>query len=737
MTETENAPADRTTASIEIPGLKILRILGQGSFSLVYEARQQTLQRNVAVKVLTADVFDRHSASRFQQECLLLSSMQSEHIVSVFGAGTLEDGRPYLILELIRGLSLSALLKEQTTLDQEECVSLMSQVLKGLGSAHRKNVIHRDLKPSNIMLTKDSEGAWLAKLVDFGIARRITDSGSILETLTHTGEALGTPLYMSPEQCSGSEEVSFASDIYSLGCIMYEALCGEPPFTGETNYQVMYKQVHEKAKPLGRLVPKQNPIAGDLEQLVAKAMSKRKQDRFQDTESMRQELLQSNLGDRAVPSSSKSIKALVAVALIVAPLLLFLIPKATKIEPPLLKREKVSTMTPGVASATRICEQRSLSQNPQKRQQILEDSLKKFESRSPKEDVATAHQQLGRALSDQHRFAEALVELDRAARIYQSIGFGQETFKQGGVLRWIAHVNYHLGNVEKAKELHMLHITNLQSMQEKTDPVFSIRQQAEVEASLGRIFRAEGNPEEAIKHWTKAFEQIEEVRAGADNHEACQHLIQIACAQYILERTTEAEQLKKRIISLFHKKLDNEIASIDDLAQLLVFAGDYKEAENWQRKYTEWLAAEDHEGSTERQAFEKSRLAQIELRLGKIAEARALVTEALNQICLSRDPGNWLVFMVAGEVELACGDQTKALEYLKRSESTVKYKLSGLNDYYLYWLLARAYEKNHQNNMAFSYLEKSKKIWRSFAPRNADYRAMVADHTRLARTIGR
>lgn len=268
----------------EIPGFEFIRPLGRGASSIVFEAQQATLQRKVAIKVLNTDVFDEATSKRFQLESGLLSSMQNEHIVSVFSCGVLQDGRPYLVLELVQGMSLAEKLQKDGRLDQELCVEIFSQVLAGLAYAHEKGIIHRDLKPGNIMLAQDSAGGYRAKLVDFGIAVpvRETDSGQMVQNLTRSGTAAGTPLYMSPEQCTG-KELTAMSDIYSLGCVMYECLCGEPPFKGETQYDVMYKQVHQQPQPLLRRTVEVSP---DVWKLVVKAMHKNPTQRFSNAEEL-------------------------------------------------------------------------------------------------------------------------------------------------------------------------------------------------------------------------------------------------------------------------------------------------------------------------------------------------------------------------------------------------------------------------------------------------------------------
>lgn len=219
-----------------------------GGSGTVLQAKQRLVDRIVAIKCLSESViYDETSLKRFQREAQIASSLDHPNIAKVYSFGITSDKGPYLVMEYLEGKTLTDMLKESGRLSLEVFRHIFIQVCRALEYAHDKGIIHRDIKPGNIMLvSKDGTAEQLqVKLLDFGIAKRIDDQ-SKTAGLTQTGIAVGTPLYMSPEQCCGNN-YDRRSDIYSLGCVMYEALCGTPPFTGENPATVMLKQLNDAA----------------------------------------------------------------------------------------------------------------------------------------------------------------------------------------------------------------------------------------------------------------------------------------------------------------------------------------------------------------------------------------------------------------------------------------------------------------------------------------------------------
>jgi eukaryotic-like serine/threonine-protein kinase len=203
---------------------EILSLIGTGAMGAVYKAKHNTIGRIMAVKTLgAANREDERSVQRFQQEARAMSVLTHPHLIQIADFGTMEDGTPYLVMEYLEGISLQDYVRKNGPMPVELALPVFSQIADALEHAHSKGVIHRDLKPSNVMLTGEKHD--FAKVLDLGIAKGEDDLH-----LTATGEVFGSPLYMSPEQCMG-QPVDARSDVYSLGCLMYETLAARPPRT--------------------------------------------------------------------------------------------------------------------------------------------------------------------------------------------------------------------------------------------------------------------------------------------------------------------------------------------------------------------------------------------------------------------------------------------------------------------------------------------------------------------------
>ncbi|MGD9682255.1 MAG: protein kinase [Candidatus Obscuribacterales bacterium] len=217
--------------------------LGEGGLGVVYSVHDRTLDRTVAIKVLKTEVSEE-LAVRFQREAKAAARLQQANILQVLDFGV-AGNYLYLVMELVEGLSLADLIRERQFLEWKEAAPLFIQICDGMANAHYNGIYHRDLKPSNIMLVDDENGETLVKIVDFGLAKSAEGD----QTLTREGAGIGSPLYMSPEQAEG-KNVDERADIYSMGCLMYETLAGEPPFMGATAVETIMKQVSEAPVPL-------------------------------------------------------------------------------------------------------------------------------------------------------------------------------------------------------------------------------------------------------------------------------------------------------------------------------------------------------------------------------------------------------------------------------------------------------------------------------------------------------
>lgn len=267
---------------------EILSVLGAGGMSVIYKARHKYMERMCALKLLHPFLLsDSTMFQRFQYEAKAASNLSHPNIVAMHDFGITSDGKAYLVMDYLEGEDLSTVLERDVFLTEPQAREIFRQALAGLDHAHSKGVIHRDLKPSNLFLIPQTDGSVLVKLVDFGIAK-ITDSGSAAQNLTRTGEVFGSPLYMSPEQCSG-KSLDARSDIYSLGCLMYEALSGRRPLVGESALETMHMHIKEMPLTLSQAAPKLE-VSPQLENAVMKCLCKRADDRFSSVAELYQEI---------------------------------------------------------------------------------------------------------------------------------------------------------------------------------------------------------------------------------------------------------------------------------------------------------------------------------------------------------------------------------------------------------------------------------------------------------------
>lgn len=254
--------------------------IGQGHLGEVYQATRIGTENDFAIKFLSSKFANQDRAiQRFKREAKAASELNHPNIVQVYEFGTTEDGSCYIVMELIIGITLRRIIRRKGPISGKNAKQVFLQVADALAHAHDSGLVHRDLKPSNIIIVNNGEENQQVKIVDFGLARHIDAAKQAEEKVTLEGYVVGTPAYMSPEQCLG-QSIDPRSDIYSLGCVMFRALTGMAPVPGTTARETMENQIHQTLIPIDR-IPSHIEVSEDLKNIMRKALQKEPQDRYQ------------------------------------------------------------------------------------------------------------------------------------------------------------------------------------------------------------------------------------------------------------------------------------------------------------------------------------------------------------------------------------------------------------------------------------------------------------------------
>ena len=259
---------------------QVVAYLGRGGMSTVYKALDMSTGRTVALKILHAELLsDTTRVQRFTQEAKTYRNLRHDHIVKTYDFFMDDAERHCLVMEYHEGKNLSEVLSDTGRLSVRRAIKVFSEICSALDHAHAQGIVHRDLKPSNIALVETENDGDYVKVLDFGIAKLMPNDDNTQLGLTQTGEIVGSPLYMSPEQCM-AKPIDHRSDIYSLGCLMYEALTGEPPLMGGNVYETFHMQTHDRPRPLGDIRP-EFKNGTQFEFIILKAMAKNPRHRYQ------------------------------------------------------------------------------------------------------------------------------------------------------------------------------------------------------------------------------------------------------------------------------------------------------------------------------------------------------------------------------------------------------------------------------------------------------------------------
>lgn len=268
-----------SAAELGLPAyFNIEGLLGKGGMGSVYKVVNTQSNAVLALKLLDRGFSSKgrtELSESLQQELNIAKELNHANIVSIYDFGETSNGVPYLLMDCIQGQGLDRLLEDQVFLEYERVLDIFIQVCDAMAHAHARGVVHRDLKPSNILLAKEADGPEIAKVSDFGIARIMpADTQSLLEST----EVVGSPFYMSPEQCRG-DAIDHRTDIYSLGCMLLEALTGKPPFMAENPVQIVLKHLQEEPRIYASL--RRLEVPQQFEKIILHCLKKSPQDRYQ------------------------------------------------------------------------------------------------------------------------------------------------------------------------------------------------------------------------------------------------------------------------------------------------------------------------------------------------------------------------------------------------------------------------------------------------------------------------
>lgn len=271
----------------EIPGYHDVEPLAEGATGLVFKAKTDEDNSDVAIKIYKKELIaDQDSAKRFEREVEALSHIKHPNIVKIVSSGKTASGQAFIVMELIDGISIRTILETEGVFEPQRAVKVMREICRALEALHDKNIVHRDLKPNNIILDSNN----IAKVVDFGIAKMLNATG---DTITQYGSILGTPAYMSPEQCLG-EKVDDRSDVYSVGCTLFEMLTGLKAFESQTAMEALAKQIDDDRSHLEKPLAASGAPA-DLRAIVLKCLQRQPDHRYKNVAELSHDLGASQL----------------------------------------------------------------------------------------------------------------------------------------------------------------------------------------------------------------------------------------------------------------------------------------------------------------------------------------------------------------------------------------------------------------------------------------------------------
>ena len=264
---------------------RVTRLIGEGGMGVVYEAEHTLIGRPVALKLLHGDFAKNPDAlERFHREARAATAIRHPNIIEITDMGTTPEGQPFLVLELLDGVPLARLLRDQAPLPAARLRDIVVQVLEALEAAHAKGIIHRDLKPDNVFVIQHPNRPDFVKLLDFGVSKLTGEALGEGVSTTRTGTLMGTPSYMSPEQARGRKDIDHRVDLWACGVMIYEASCGRLPYLGDNYNELLSSILLEDPPPPRQLNPR---ISAPLERFLERALAKDRDLRFPSAAEMR------------------------------------------------------------------------------------------------------------------------------------------------------------------------------------------------------------------------------------------------------------------------------------------------------------------------------------------------------------------------------------------------------------------------------------------------------------------
>ncbi|MGB3049787.1 MAG: protein kinase [Polyangiales bacterium] len=273
---------------------RVEAVLGQGGMGLVYRAKHNRLGKTLAIKILQAGARDENALTRFQREAESASAIGDAHIVDVSDFGTLPDGSTYIVMECLEGVDLSRAIESQGPMPVDRACHIGIQLCRALSAAHDIGIVHRDLKPENVFLIERDGDPDFVKVLDFGIAK----VAHAVDGLTRDNDFLGTPHYMSPEQCEG-RGVDHRTDIYALGVLLYEMVSARVPHDADTAMAILHRHVYERPTPIDLYVP---DVPHSLKRIIGRCLTKKPEQRYESMHELKVDLerLQRGEGEPAL-----------------------------------------------------------------------------------------------------------------------------------------------------------------------------------------------------------------------------------------------------------------------------------------------------------------------------------------------------------------------------------------------------------------------------------------------------